>query len=44
MKSMRSPKTGSQLFNTYSGWGGSRENNSSHAPFKNDWLYSGLLD
>ena len=43
MKSMRSPKTGSQLFNTYSTWESSRENNSSHGSFENDWLYSGLL-
>ena len=35
---MNSPKTGSQLFNTYSSWGGSGENNSSHGPFKKDGL------
>ena len=44
MKSMSSHKTGSQLFNTHSSWGGSRENNSSHGPFKNNWLQSGLLE
>ena len=43
MKSMSSHKTESQLFNTYSTWESSRENNSSHGPFENDWLYSGLL-
>ena len=43
MNSMSSHKTGGQLFKSYSSWGGSGENNSSHGPFKNDWLYSGLL-
>ena len=38
MKSMSSQKTGSQLFNTYSSWESSLGNNSSHGPFKNDWL------
>ena len=44
MKSMSSHKTGSQLFTNYSSWGGSGETNSSHDPFKNDWLYSALLE
>ena len=43
MKSMSCHKTESQLFKSYSTWGGSGENNSSHGSFKNDWLYSGLL-
>ena len=38
MKSMSSHKTESQLFNTYSSWESSLGNNSSHGPFKNDWL------
>ena len=43
MKSMSSHKTESQLFNTYSSWESSLDNNSSHGPFENDWLYSALL-
>ena len=43
MKSMNSHKTESQLFNTYSRWESSLDNNSSHGPFENDWLYSALL-
>ena len=39
MKSMSSHKTESQLFNTYSRWESSLDNNSSHSPFENDWLY-----
>ena len=43
MKSVSSHKTESQLFNTYSSWESSLDNNSSHGPFENDWLYNALL-
>ena len=35
MKSMSPHKTESQLFKSYSSWGGSGENNSSHGPVNN---------